>query len=557
MDFYALLSRHARTAPHRVAFQDKDRHLDYADLLAEVDRVAGVMASQGAQRGDRLALWMPNCVQWLVTFLACARLGITVIAVNTRFKEHEVGQLLQRGKCKWLAFWPAFKGLPFVETLKRVDPAIVGQLKGVLVVGADDAVAETATASNMAAGAHANVDTDTQVIRQLHNDWPALNLIPYSNTVADLRIDDPGQEDDGALVYTTSGTTSAPKLVLHRQQGLIRHGEIAAAAYGVNAESVVLVAAPMCGAFGFSTMLSGLIPGAMLVSLAVFDAKTTVQQINDYGVTHTFANNELIDMLLKETAGNPRPFPTLQYAGYASFAPSMDDLPERARDAGIPIAGLYGSSELQALVAGHRLNTGWAYRRAAGGTVASPDGGVRAVDPETGNVLPHGAIGQIEIKAPSLMAEYLDNPEATRKAVHPDGFFCTGDLGFTLDERTFVFQGRDGEHLRLAGFLVNPMEIEAFIRGIDGVQAAQVVGAERDGKTVPVAFVIPAPGSELTESSVIEACQTSMAKFKVPSRVAFVAQFPMVQSANSNKVQKHELRKMAQTLLDGNRPAHP
>src|SRR5690606_6728324 len=131
---------------------------------------------------------------------------------------------------------------------------------------------------------------------------------------------------------------------------------------------------------------------------------------------------------------------------YASFAPSMDDLPERARDAGIPIAGLYGSSELQALVAGHRLNTGWEYRRAAGGTVASPDGSVRAVDPETGNILPHGAIGQIEINAPSLMAEYLDNPEATRKAVHPDGFFCTGDLGFTLDERTFVFQGRDGEH---------------------------------------------------------------------------------------------------------------
>src|SRR5690606_1395059 len=155
-----------------------------------------------------------------------------------------------------------------------------------------------------------------------------------------------------------------------------------------------------------STMLSGLIPGAMLVSLAVFDAKTTVQQINDYGVTHTFANNELIDMLLKETAGDPRPFPTLQYAGYARFAPSMDDLPERARDAGIPIAGLYGSSELQALVAGHKLDTGWEYRRGAGGTVASPEGRVRAVDPGTGDVLPHGAIGQIEINAPSLMAEY-------------------------------------------------------------------------------------------------------------------------------------------------------
>ena len=540
MDFYSLLSRHAQATPNRVAFRDKDHSLDYASLLAEVDRVAGVMASQGARRGDRLALWMPNGVEWLVTFLACARLGITVVAVNTRFKEHEVGQLLQRGRCAWLAFWPAFKGLPFVETLRRVDPAIVGQLKGILVVGADT-----------------ETESGTQVIQPLRAEWPALNFIPYANAETTLHIAEPGQEDDGALVYTTSGTTSAPKLVLHRQKGLIHHGEIAAAAYGVTQASVVLIAAPMCGAFGFSTMLSGLIPGATLVSLAVFDAKTTVQQIGDYGVTHTFANNELIDMLLKETAGNPHPFPTLQYAGYASFAPSMDDLPERARDAGIPIAGLYGSSELQALVAGQRLDIDWQYRRAAGGTVASPDGRVRAVDPETGDVLPHGAIGQIEIKAPSLMSEYLDNPDATRKAIRPDGFFGTGDLGFTVDERTFIFQGRDGEHLRLAGFLVNPMEIEAFIRGINGVQAAQVVGAEREGKTVPIAFVIPAPEAHLTEEAIIQACQTSMAKFKVPARVIFVEQFPMVQSANSNKVQKHELRKMAQALLDGDRNAQP
>lgn len=528
MDFYSLLVQHAQTAPARIAFQDKDRHLSYAALLAEVDRVTALMASRGARRGDRLALWMPNCPEWLVTFLASARLGMTVIAVNTRFKEHEVGQLLQRGQCRWLAFWPGFKGLPFVDTLKRVETPILGQLKGVIAVQADENIAP-----------------------DLRSEWPAIDLISYEQAVAADPITDPGQAHDGALVYTTSGTTSAPKLVLHRQEGLIHHGEIAAAAYGVTAQSVVLIAAPMCGAFGFSTMLSGLVSGATLVSLAVFDAQTTARQIEEHAVSHTFANNEFIDLLLKETAGRPHPFPTLQYVGYASFSPSMDDLPERALQAGIPIAGLYGSSELQALVAGQRLDVDWQYRRVAGGTLASPAGRVRAVDPDNGNTLPHGAIGQIEINAPSLMSEYLDNPEATRKAVRPDGFFRTGDLGFTVDERTFIFQGRDGEHLRLAGFLVNPMEIEAFICGLDGVRAVQVVGAERDGKTVPVAFVIAAAGAHVTQEMIIRACQASMAKFKVPERVAFVQHFPTVQSANSNKVQKHELRKMAQTLLDG------
>jgi len=532
MDFYALLSKHANARPQHLAFQDRDRSISYATLLSEVDRLASVLASQGATRGDRLALWMPNCIEWLATFLASARLGITVVAVNTRFKEHEVGQLLQRGRCKWLAFWPSFKGLPFIDTLKRVDASIVEQLSGILTVGTDNATTEV-----------------------LHSTWPSIRLIDYNQAGEPHPITDPGQETDGALVYTTSGTTSAPKLVLHRQQGLINHGYVAANAYGITQDSVVLLSAPLCGAFGFSTMLTGFATGATLVSLPVFDAKATVTQIREFGVTHTFANNELIDLLLKETTGQQTPFPSLQYVGYASFAPSLDDLPERARAAGIPIAGLYGSSELQALVAGQRLDTEWQYRRVAGGTLSSPDGKVRAVDPETRDVLPHGAIGQIEISAPSLMSEYLDNPEATRKAVQDGGFFSTGDLGYTRDEKTFVFQGRDGEHLRLAGFLVNPMEIESFIKGIHGVEAVQIVGAERNGKTVPVAFVIPAKPTTITEDALIQACITSMAKFKVPERIVFVEQFPMVQSANSNKVQKHELKKIAQTLLDGKQAA--
>jgi len=528
MDFHALLSQHARTFPDKRALQDQDRSITWQQLLAETDRLAARMQEHGAQRGQRLALWMPNCIEWLVTFLACARLGITVIAVNTRFREHEVGQLLQRGQCSWLALWPAFKGLPFVDTLARIDPQCIGSLRGCITVGDDSAL-------------------DT-LPSPMGSAW---KRIPYAGATvgSSARIHEPGGAQDGALVYTTSGTTSAPKLVLHRQSGLLQHGTIAAQAYEITCDSVVLLAAPLCGAFGFSTLLAGFSQGASFASLPVFDAALTVQQMQEMGVTHSFANNELIDLLLQAVQGQEKPFPSLQYLGYAAFAPSMDDLPERALAAGIPIAGLYGSSELQALVAGHRLETEWAVRRMAGGTIAAPEGRVRAVDAETGAPLAHGQVGQIEIKAPSIMSEYLDNPEATRKAISEDGFFHTGDLGYTVSDRTFVFQGRDGEHLRLGGFLVNPMEIEQFIEGLPGVEAVQVVGAQDQGKTVPVAFVIAQTGWPGDEAAIIASCTAAMARFKVPRRVSFVKAFPTVQSANSNKVQKHVLRKMAQELL--------
>ena len=526
MDFNTLLARHAEAFADKLALQDQDRAISWGQLAREAQRLAALMQQRGARRGDRLALWMPNCIEWLVTFLACARLGITVVAVNTRFREHEVGQLLQRGRCAWLAMWPAFKGLPFTEILASVDAAALANLKGIVGVG-----------------------DCGQLAPMIGKRLPQLDLLPYGGEPDSGNIADPGQEDDGALVYTTSGTTSAPKLVLHRQAGLLSHGAIAAQAYGVEPDSVVLLAAPLCGAFGFSTLLSGLAVGASFVSLPVFDAALTVRQIQDLAVTHTFANNELINLLLREVSGQDKPFPSLRYVGFASFAPSMDDLPERALAAGMPIAGLYGSSELQALVAGHRLDADWKYRRGAGGTIAAPEGRVRAVDAQSGAVLAHGEVGQIEIKAPSIMSEYLDNPEATRKAISADGYFRTGDLGYTLDERSFVFQGRDGEHLRLGGFLVNPMEIEQFIESLPGVQAVQVVGAELQGRTVPVAFVIARRGASADEQAIIAGCAAAMAKFKVPQRVAFVEAFPMVQSANSNKVQKHLLRKMAQELL--------
>lgn len=524
MNFQSLLEKHLAAGPDRIAFVDQSRPWSYQDLSAEVDRIARVLHERGAASGDRLALWLPNCVQWLTVFLACARLGITVVSVNTRFREHEVGHLLERGRCSWLVVWPEFKGLPFSHILAAIDPQRLGKLQGIIGVGNLD-------------GLQASI--------------PGLPLVAYDTQPALESLDAvaPAADTAGALVYTTSGTTSAPKLVLHTQAGLIAHGQSASAAYQIDSESVVLLAAPLCGAFGFSTAVCGLAAGAPLVSSPVFNAAETTQQILDYNVTHTYANNEFIDFLLKQVKDQAKPFPTLRYVGFANFTPSLDDLPERARDAGLPVAGLYGSSELQALVAGQRLDAPWDRRRKAGGTLSSPDGRVRAINVETGEVLPHGEVGMIEIKAPSLMTAYLDDPEATSKAISQDGYFRTGDLGLTVSEREFVFQGRNGDYLRLGGFLVNPMEIEQFIEQVAGVKACQVVGCEHQGRIVPVAFVIPARAHEVFEADIIEKCMGAMARFKVPQRVATVDAFPVVESANSNKIQRTRLQQMAKELL--------
>lgn len=218
----------------------------------------------------------------------------------------------------------------------------------------------------------------------------------------------------------------------------------------------------------------------------------------------------------------------------------------------MPLTGLYGSSELQALAAGQPTTPARgdvSARLLPGGALVHPEARVRARDPESGAVLPPGQSGELEIRSPSLMLGYLDNPEATARAFTDDGYFKTGDLGYALSEQQFVFQARMGDSLRLAGFLVNPAEIEQVVESLPGVRACQVVGATRADKTVPYAFVLLQPGARADAAGWTAACKGVMAGFKVPAGFTALDAFPSIESANSVKIQKHRLREMAEALL--------
>ncbi|HBP28014.1 MAG TPA: acyl-CoA synthetase [Advenella kashmirensis] len=522
--FHQLLDQHLRVRPSSTVLYDVDKAFSLQDLHEEADRVARLLAANGAQPGERLALWLPTCSAWLSVFYACARLGITVIAMNTRFRSREVADLLARGECRWLVLWPEFKGLDFGGILKEVDTGILDTLKGIVAVG--DAP---------------------------RPDWlGAPAWLDYSVEPGQVSLPEPPEGTAPALVYTTSGTTSLPKLVWHDQQTLLGHGCEVARRFDITARDVLLLGAPLCGAFGFSSALGAMFAGAAMVSSPVLDPKECTEQIRQFKVTHTFANNELLNRILDyaQQADGDNPLMTLKLAGFASFAPSLGDFPTRAQSMGMTLVGLYGSSEMQALVASQEADASLAQRQLPGGRLTSRDARVRARDTHSGQVLAHGQLGEIEIKAPSMMRGYLNNPEATHEAIDSDGYFRTGDLGYTLNDQHFIFQARKGDYLRLGGFLVNPQEVQDYIESLDGVKSCQVVGASLQGKAVPVAFVIAHEGSNLSEAEIIALSRHQLAGFKVPKKVVFVTAFPVVQSANSNKIQRGELQKQAQQLLD-------
>jgi len=240
----------------------------------------------------------------------------------------------------------------------------------------------------------------------------------------------------------------------------------------------------------------------------------------------------------------------VRFLGYAAFNPAHADIAQRADTRGLKLVGLYGASELQALFSRQDENAPVAARALGGGRPVSSAAGVRARDPETGMILPHGAPGELEFFAPSSrMVGYYGNPEATRDAFAADGFYRSGDLGHTVGDGSFVFLTRMGDALRLGGFLVSPAEIEAAVQEIPGIAACQVVALPRAEGLVPVAFVILQHGAALDEAAAVAHVASRLARFKVPRRVFAVDSFHVTPGANATKIQKGKLRDMAEALL--------
>lgn len=492
---------------------DRDRPVALAQLERDGARLAGTLRSLGVRAGDRVAVWLPNVAAWLVMLVACGRLGAILVAVNTRFRSAEVADIVARARCKVLLYWPGFRNIDFSGILAACDPRALESIEIFIAYGEEA-------------------------------DAPAHHR--YQNLLAQApwEGDDSGP-DAGCLIFTTSGTTRLPKFVLHDQKTLIRHGRDAGRKFGYTEPGArVLVAAPLCGAFGFCTAMAAIASDCPAFLYPAWDAVEAAQSVRCHAITHTNATDEAIAQMLDAVPGSPA-FPSARYFGYATFSPALADLPRRAEARGLKLVGLYGSSELQALIARQSENAPVEARMTAGGTLVAARGRVRARNPDTNEVLPDGVAGELEFDVPSRMAGYFEDRAATQAAFTADGWFRSGDLGRTVAGGGFAFVARMGDALRLSGFLVSPAEIEDVLQQSDLVEAAQVVGIATPSGTRPFAFVILRPGAAFDEPALLAHCAARMARHKVPLQIAPLAEFPSTASANATKIQKARLREMA------------
>jgi fatty-acyl-CoA synthase len=237
-----LLERNIARQPDAAAFIDGERHVSYAEFDRLCTAAAAWLAEQGITAGDRVAVWMVNRIEWLALLFAAARVGAALVPVNTRYGPSEVEHILARSGARLLLMEPRFRTIDFAGLLAGVAPAALPRLERVILLG--DAGAPptlldrpTIVIQGFAAGAVA----------------PASAAAPHAP----------------AVLFTTSGTTKGPKLVIHPQRTLALHSYRCAAALGLQESGANLLAAmPFCGVFGLTAALAALAGGVPIIVMA-------------------------------------------------------------------------------------------------------------------------------------------------------------------------------------------------------------------------------------------------------------------------------------------------
>ncbi len=513
LSFSALLQSLPHAGP---AFVFDGVAVSSTEFAQKIDQTAAWLAAHGVGRGDVIAVWLVNRLEWIALLFAAAKLGATVAAVNTRYRSAEVAHLLRLSGARLLFAEASFRSIDFAAILAGIDRTDAPALAQIVLVGAGE----------------------------LTSVWPCLRFDafekPYPPAPAAAQ-----DVDAPVLLYTTSGTTKGPKLVAHSQSTLAGHAHAIGKALALSPENHSLLAMlPFCGTFGMTGLLAFFAAGVTVHLLDAFEAASALRVLTDQKITHSFGSDEMFRRILALTEA-PRPFPHAELFGFAAFQPGWREFAEAAEARGLPLHGLYGSSELQALFSIGRRDAPFAERIECGGWPMSPEAVIRVRDAETGELASPGVSGELEVKAPSRFLSYFRNPQATSEAITADGFFRTGDIGRLRADGSFIYETRGGDAMRLGGFLVAPGEIEDELKACAGVTDAQVVAVEIGGQPRCAAFVISDGDASPQIDKLIARLRERLAGYKVPARIFPIDAFPVTESANGVKIQRAKLRAMA------------
>ncbi len=512
----SALALRATTDPGRVFLVSGDRAVTYAEVDSRSDALAASLANLGVERGDRVALILPACPEFVVSLFAVAKLGGIVVPVNPRETASEIQYMLRHSEAVCAITVERAYGIDFLQLFEELQLRLP-ELQYLVTVGDedlwyDDRIFQYGDLLSAGAG----------------RDFPAVEVDPAA--------------DCFAILYT-SGTTGKPKGVELSHRNLISVAAGTADALGLLPDDRVVGVSALYHVFGLAPgVLSTALAGAALIVEDEPDAGATLDLVARHRATVHYGVPTMFVAELREQESAPRDVSSLRLAMPAG-APVSPDLVRHIREWLCPrvLVG-YSLTETSSTVCVTRPeDTPEQQEQTVGRPLPGTD--VRILERD-GEALPRRRVGEIALKGPGVMLGYHRQPRETAAAFDLDGYLLTGDLGVVDESGLVQLVGRRKEVIIRAGFNVYPREVESRLEAHPAVREAAVVGlADPLLGEANCACIVPVEGAIVTSQEIVDWCREKLAAPKVPDQVRFFDSFPRT---GTGKVRRIELAKMCE-----------
>ena len=504
---YGLLADTAKAYPDRLAvvFREQGIRWTWRDFVAEVDAFGAGLAGLGLVKGDRVGIWSPNRVEWLVTQFATARMGLILVNINPAYRLSELEYALQVSGCRAIVSAERLKTSLYLEMLQKVRPKLPA-LEFVIRMG----------------------------------DQKTPGMLNYAEVLERGRAEPRPFADclaqDPINIQFTSGTTGNPKGATLTHHNVVNNGRFIAMAMDFSENDSLCIPVPLYHCFGMVlAVLASVSTGAAMVFPGeAFDPVATLGAVAEERCT---ALHGVPTMFIAEL-GHPRfgefdlsSLRTGIMAGSPCPIETMKQVVSRMHMREVTIA--YGMTETSP-VSFQSSTTDPLDRRTTTVGRVQPHLECKIVDVD-GNTVPVGEKGELCTRGYSVMTGYWGDEERTRQAVI-DGWMHTGDLA-TIDEQGYCnIVGRVKDMLIRGGENVYPREIEEFLFRHPKVQSVQVFGVPdaKYGEEV-CAWIVLKPGESCVEDEIKDFCRDQIAHYKVPRYVRFVDELPMTVTGKAQK----------------------
>lgn len=523
---HEYLIQNAIDYPEQSGYIFYGNNITWQKLKDNTQRLAQFLVNKGVTKGDRVALFMQNCPQYLISHYAIQMLGAIVVPLNPMYKEAELEYFINEAQIQVvIAGQELYKQ---VENNKDKLPS----LEFMITTNYADFLSEDQTLS-----LPEELKVKKEKIEGTFDMVEAINSSDPITETAQIDI----WEDVGLMVFT-SGTTGRPKAAMLTFGNALFKTAASAHGYQVEQNDKTLAIAPLCHIAG---MVMGVnIPvysASTCILLTRFDPEVAIKAIESYKVSKLYTVAPMNAAILNYPGIENRDLTSLEINFSTSFGMSVDEKLAEAwkklTNGCLLFEASYGLSET------HTCDTMMPIDQIKFGTcgIATFDTELRIVDMETGEDLPPGEQGEIAVKNPGVFKGYLNRPDATGKTLR-DGWVFTGDIGMLDEDGYLYFNGRLKEMIKSSGFSVFPEDVETLISDHEAILQVAAVGVpdKKRGESVKAFIVLkPEYKDKITEGEIIEWAKEKMAAYKYPREVEFRDSLP---ATTSGKVLRRLLK---------------